>query len=154
MKGSMARKKFGGKTHYYAVIDLPHLKGEKRQQKWIPLGTNCRQAEADFAEAVLKVRNTHYLNGKNVRFKDMSEDYLFNTQKRLAASTYKRYASIVKNLNEHFGETLMCDIEPYHVEQYFKLLFKQAVKIGRIIKAHRKTDLQNRIFAALRREVF
>ncbi len=120
-------KKVAGKTRYYIVVDLPRLKGQKRRQKWFPCGTSYREAEAMLPQILLDVQSKNYLSSKNVRFKDVAEDYLFKNQKRLSASTYKRYSSITEELKQTFGETPINSIEPYLVEQYFKTLIQRGL---------------------------
>lgn len=134
MKGSIAKKVVAGKTRYYVVVDLPHTKGEKRKQKWFPVGTSYRQAEAELPKILLEVQSKHYLSSQSVRFKDVAEDYLFRNQSRLATSTYKRYAGIVSELKKYFGDYIMKDIEPYHVEQYTKSLIKKGYSSNTIAK--------------------
>lgn len=56
LKGSIARKKINNVTHYYVVYDLPHLSGQKRKQKWVPVGTSYREAEKKLPEIMLKAR--------------------------------------------------------------------------------------------------
>ncbi len=127
LKGSIVEKKVSGKSRYYIVIDLPKLKGQKRKQKWFPCGTSYREAEAMLPQILLDVQSKNYISAKNVRFKDVADDYLFNNHKHLAASTYKRYSGIIKELNLVFGETPVQSIEPYLVEQYIKTLIKRGL---------------------------
>lgn len=134
MKGSIVSKKVAGKTRYYIVVDLPHLKGQKRKQKWIPAGTSYRDAEDQLPGILLDLKSKHYLTAKNVRLKDVADDYLFKNQKRLAASTYKRYAAIIKELKNYFGDTTMQEIDPYMVEQYFKSLVEKDLSPATISK--------------------
>lgn len=146
MKGSIAKKKVAGKTRYYVVVDLPHLQGEKRKQKWFPVGTSYRQAESELPKILLEVQSKHYMNSQNVRFREVADDYLFRNQKRLAASTYKRYAGIVAQLKLFFGDYVMKDIEPYHVEQYTKQLI-QSQYSGNTIAKYRLVLNQICLFA-------
>lgn len=134
MKGSIAKKIVAGQTRYYVVVDLPRLKGEKRKQKWFPVGTSYRQAETELPKILLSIQSKHYLNSQNVRFSDVADDYLFNNQSRLAASTYKRYVGIVEKLKDYFGHYTMQEIEPYHVEQYTKSLIQMHLSSNTISK--------------------
>lgn len=134
MKGSIVEKKVAGKSRYYIVVDLPRLKGQKRKQKWFPCGTSYREAESMLPQILMDVQSKNYLSSKDVRFKDVAEDYLYKNQKNLAASTYKRYSSIIEELKKTFGETPVQSIEPYFVEQYFKTLIKRGLAPTTIAK--------------------
>lgn len=134
LKGSIARKKINNVTHYYVVYDLPHLSGQKRKQKWVPVGTSYREAEKKLPEIMLKARRQMHPSSDSLLFEDLASDYLFHNQSRLADSTYKRYSGIVKYLGSFFAGTLVSDIEPYHLEQLNKKLIKEQYKIGTIYK--------------------
>lgn len=134
MKGSIVKKNVAGKNRYYVVVDLPHPKGAKRKQKWFPVGTSYRAAENALPQILLEVKSKNYLSSQTVQFKNIAEDYLFNNQNRLAASTYKRYAGITKDLIEHFGDYTMQELEPYHMEQYTKSLIQKGLSGNTITK--------------------
>lgn len=134
MKGSIAKKTVAGKTRYYIVVDVPHPKGEKRKQKWIPAGTSYRQAEAQLPKVLLEVQSSNYSTGNNVLFKNIADDYLFSNKQRLANSTYKRYEGITKSLKKYFGGYVVKEIEPYLVDQYMKSLIKKGYSPNTIAK--------------------
>ena len=134
MKGSIARKKFNGKTHYYVVVDLPHRKGEKRKQKWFPMGTSYRKAEEELPKILLEVQSTGYMSSQTVTFATIADDYLFRNQRRLATSTYNRYAGIVTKLKDYFGDYTLREIEPLHVDQFTKSLIMEQYSKNTIAK--------------------
>ena len=136
MQGSIVKKLVGKKKkpRYYVVVDLPTKKGEKRKQKWVPAGTTKKEAQALLPQILLTVKSKYYLTIQTLRFRELASDYLFMNKKRLATATYKRYAGIVSSLDIYFGEMVIGDIEPYHVEQYTQELLKRNLSGNTIAK--------------------
>ena len=136
MQGSIVKKLVGKKKkpRYYVVVDLPTKKGEKRKQKWVPAGTTKKEAQALLPQILLTVKSKYYLTSQTLRFRELASDYLFMNKKRLATATYKRYAGIVSSLDIYFGEMVIGDIEPYHVEQYTQELLKRNLSGNTIAK--------------------
>lgn len=134
MKGSIAHKKVAGKTRYYVVVDLPHKKGEKRKQKWIPAGLSYREAEELLPSIVLKYRDKNQLDHKGTTFCEVADNYLFRTKPVLAASTYNNYAAITKYLKTYFESYTMQELTPALVEMYFKELQQRGLATGTIAK--------------------
>ena len=134
MKGSIAKKKHGNQTHYYVVVDLPHRKGEKRKQKWFPVGTSYRKAEAELPRIVLEVQRKNYMNSQAVLFDDIADGYLLRNEQRLARSTYTRYKGIIEKLKVYFKDYKVSEIEPYLVDQYKKTLICDGYSANTIAK--------------------
>lgn len=123
MKGSIIGRNTKNGKRYYIVVDLPVAPGEKRKQKWIAAGTNKREAEKLLPKVLLKFQS--YTNNDHLLFQDVTHDYLYKAQHSLAKSTYKRYLSCSKILNQEFGKYPLVKITPYMISQFFKELQKK-----------------------------
>ena len=134
MLGSITHKVVGNKIRYYVVIDLPKVNGKKRNQKWIPAGTSKKAAEELLSEVRHQYKYRKNLIGQKIPFEQLSVAYLQKNQRRLASSTYKRYESIINDLNSFFGSLPASEIEPFLTEQYFDTLIARDLSQASILK--------------------
>lgn len=135
MKGSVATKKdSNGKSKYYIVVDLPREKDSPRKQKWSKSYTRKRDAEHDLPEFVLKHTRPSYTRSRDITLAKLTEDYLVLNEEILAKSTMKRYKSCIKKINEELGTYKVQQLEPYMIEDYFKLLRQDKLKSSTIAK--------------------
>lgn len=129
MKGSIVERKTSkGKKKYYIVVDLPHLTGQKRQQKWFSSWDKKRDAEKALPDILKKVSSSTYADNQTVTMHKLITDYLYKSQLCLSKSTLKRYKGCCTRIEKEFGQVAVAKIQPYNIENYFRDLQTEGFK--------------------------
>lgn len=113
MRGYLRRR---GRESWSLVLDLPRGPDGRRRQKRYTLKGTRRIAEAAAARILTSVNNATPANCR----KPVSEclaDWLATRKQRVAASTYRRYESIVYGyLAPNLGQTNVSELTPAQIE--------------------------------------
>lgn len=113
MKGSIQKK---GNVRY-VVFRVPDPETGKKKQKWIPAGSNKKEADKKLTEIMGEVHDGTYKDLKEATFKEFSEIWL--SQMVIKASTLRGYKSSVNSrLVPVFGAYSLTDISTSMLKKY------------------------------------
>lgn len=126
MKGCIScRKTKKGEKRYYVIVDLPTAPGEKRKQKWSKAFLSHKEATKALPNILLEVQASNYTSSQLLMFHTVIQNYLSKCEGELAKSTYKRYKSCCKLIDEELGLYPIKKLEPHMIHQFFERLKKK-----------------------------
>ncbi|MGL5691405.1 MAG: tyrosine-type recombinase/integrase [Bacteroidales bacterium] len=135
MKGSIVERKTSkGKKKFYIVVDLPHLPGQKRKQKWFSSWDKKRDAENALPDIINQCRSTGYTNSQSYTMNKLVDDYLYKSQLTLSKSTLKRYKGCCNRITQEFNNVPISKIESCHISDYFRKLQDENFAVSTIQK--------------------
>ena len=129
MRGSIQKR---GKSSWRLVFDLERDHAGKRRQKTVTYRGSKREAEAELADQIAKIKNGGYVEPNKLTVAEYLESWLENRVKdNTSAKTFERYSEICRNhLVPALGNHKLSKLTPLHIQDCYAEARRQGRRDG------------------------